>query len=64
MNGIQILVRLVTITLFVPCIAQYLMMIKERGWKLANLMAAFVFGTALLTGGLLFRVLTALRITL
>lgn len=29
----QIVVALVTITLFVPCIASFLVMIKERGWK-------------------------------
>ena len=61
LNGVQVVVSLVTITLFVPCIAQYLMMVKERGWKLANVMAAFVFGTALLTGGVLYRVLTILK---
>lgn len=60
LNGVQIVVSLVTITLFVPCIAQYFMMIKERGWKLANGMAAFVFAVALVVGGVLFRVLTVL----
>ncbi len=64
LSGVQTVVSLVTITLFVPCIAQYFMMVKERGWKLANLMAGFVFGMALLVGGLLLRVLTLLRVTL
>ena len=31
----QILVSLVTITLFIPCIAQFFMMIKERGLRKA-----------------------------
>lgn len=62
LNGVQILVSMVTITLFVPCIAQYLMMVKERGWKTANAMALFVFGVALLIGGGLFRVLTMLKV--
>ena len=62
LDGIQTVVSLVTITLFVPCIAQYFMMVKERGWKLANAMALFVFGMAFLVGGILFRVLTALRV--
>ena len=61
LSGVQTVVSLVTITLFVPCIAQYFMMIKERGWKVANATAVFVFGVALLVGGVLFRVLTALR---
>lgn len=64
LDGVQIVVSLVTITLFVPCIAQYFMMVKERGWKLANLMAGFVFGVAFLVGGLLFRVLSALKVAL
>lgn len=29
----QIVIALVTITLFVPCIASFLVMIKERGWR-------------------------------
>ncbi len=35
MNYRQILVSVVTITLFVPCIAQFLVMIRERGLKTA-----------------------------
>jgi len=64
LDGIQTVVSLVTITLFVPCIAQYFMMVKERGWKVASVMALFVFGLALLVGGILFRVLVALRVSL
>ncbi len=33
----QIIVAMVTLTLFVPCVAQFLVMIKERGLKLAIL---------------------------
>lgn len=62
LTGVQTVVSLVTITLFVPCIAQYFMMVKERGWKLATAMALFVFGVALLVGGTLSRVLTALGV--
>ena len=57
LDGTQIVVSLVTITLFVPCIAQYFMMVKERGWKAGSAIAAFVFGVALLAGGLLSRAL-------
>ena len=63
LTTVQTIVSLVTITLFLPCIAQYFMMMKERGWKMASLMAGFVFALALLTGGVLFRVLTALRVS-
>ncbi len=62
LSTVQTIVSLVTITLFLPCIAQYFMMVKERGWKMASLMAGFVFAVALTTGGVLFRVLTALRV--
>jgi ferrous iron transport protein B len=59
LDGTQIVVSLVTITLFVPCIAQYLMMIKERGWRTAHAIAALAFGLAFLVGGLLSRALHA-----
>lgn len=64
LSGVQVVVSLVTITLFVPCIAQYFMMMKERGWKIANAIAGVSFGIALAVGGLLFRVLTALHVRL
>ncbi len=44
----QLTVAAVTLTLFVPCIAQFLMMVKERGWRTALGMLAvitpFAFG--------------------
>jgi ferrous iron transport protein B len=49
----QILVSLVTITLFIPCIAQLFMMIKERGLKKAFWMTAIIFPLAFGVGGLL-----------
>jgi ferrous iron transport protein B len=48
----QILVALVTITLFVPCIANFFVIIKERGWKTALAIVGVVVFIALLTGGL------------
>lgn len=53
LDSIQVLVSLVTITLFVPCVAQFLVMIKERGAKTACAIAAFIFPFAFLIGGLL-----------
>jgi ferrous iron transport protein B len=44
-------------TLFTPCIAQVAITIKERGWKVALGMTAFIFPFALLVGGLLHLVL-------
>ena len=64
MDHIQILVSLVTMTLFVPCIAQFLVTMKERGWKTTVLMAAFIFPFAILVGGILNFLLRHLRISL
>jgi len=50
---IQVVVSLVTITLFVPCIANFLMIVKERGLATALWMTAFIFPFAFLVGGLL-----------
>lgn len=60
----QVLVSLVTLTLFVPCIANVLMIVKEQGWRVALGIAAFVFPMAFLVGGVLNLVLRALRVSL
>ena len=52
LNPQQIVVSLITITLFVPCFAQFLMMVKERGWKVALLIVTFIFPLAILVGSL------------
>jgi ferrous iron transport protein B len=56
----QVLVALVTLTLFIPCIAAATMVARERGWRTAAGMAAFVFPLAFTLGGLLNRLLLAL----
>jgi ferrous iron transport protein B len=53
LNENQVIVSLVTLTLFVPCLANFFMITKERGVKTALLMMAFIFPFALLVGGLL-----------
>jgi len=47
----QVLVSIVTLTLFIPCVANFLVMARERGWKTAFAMAAFIVPVAVLTGG-------------
>jgi len=47
----QLVVAMVTITLFIPCIANVFMIGKERGWKTAGAMAAFIFPVAFAAGG-------------
>lgn len=53
LDKIQLLVSLVVITLFVPCVAQFFVTVKERGLKVAILIGAFVFLCAFLVGGIL-----------
>jgi ferrous iron transport protein B len=47
---IEITVALVTITLFIPCIANFFMILKERGWKTGVAMAAFIIPFSLGVG--------------
>jgi ferrous iron transport protein B len=51
MNGRQIVVSLVIITLYVPCIANFFVMIKERGLKTALAIGTVVMVIATLVGG-------------
>jgi ferrous iron transport protein B len=53
----QIVVALVTITLFTPCIASFMVMMKERGWREALTVWAGTWVVAFLVGGLLSHVL-------
>jgi ferrous iron transport protein B len=49
----------VTITLFVPCVANFFVIVKERGMRTAVAMTAFIFPFAFLVGGVLNLVLRA-----
>ena len=49
---VQVLVSLVVITLFVPCIANVLVIARERGWRVALGIVAFVMPYAFLVGAL------------
>lgn len=53
LTPVQSVVSLVTITLFVPCLANFFMIIKEMGLRTALLIIAIVFPTAFLVGGML-----------
>ena len=53
MNENQVIVSLVTLTLFVPCLANFFMIIKERGVGTAFLMMGLIIPFALLVGGAL-----------
>ncbi|MFC1987410.1 nucleoside recognition domain-containing protein [Chloroflexota bacterium] len=62
--GIPLLVAAVTLTLFIPCIAQLSVMWKERGKKTALAIALFIFPFAFLVGFLLNKLLTGLGVSL
>ncbi|MDE2216619.1 MAG: ferrous iron transport protein B [Planctomycetota bacterium] len=49
----QLLVSLVVITLFIPCLANFFVMIKEQGARNAFLMFAFILPYSILIGGIL-----------
>ena len=61
LSASQLLVAMVTITLFVPCVASVMVILKERGWRyLVGLLITSVSG-AFLVGGLLTRLLEVLQ---
>jgi ferrous iron transport protein B len=60
----QVVVALVVITLFVPCIANFLVMIKEQGIRKALAIVGFILPFAFLVGGILNWTLKIFNITL
>jgi ferrous iron transport protein B len=62
LNTEQVVVSLVTITLFIPCIANLFMIVKERGMKTAVAIMAFIFPFAILVGGILHKLLTWFKV--
>ena len=64
MDGIQLVVAAATLTLFIPCIAQLTMMIKERGMKAALAMTAFILPFAFGAGFVLNKLLIVMGVNL
>jgi ferrous iron transport protein B len=60
LSAIQAVVGMVTLTLFVPCIASMLMIVKEQGVRIAAAMLALIIPFAFFVGGLLNLALRAL----
>ncbi len=58
----QLTVAAVTLTLFIPCIAQFLMMLKERGWRVSLLIFCFVSLVAFGSGYVLNQLLLVTRL--
>lgn len=63
LTPVQLVVSLVVITLFIPCIANLLMIVREHGRRTAFWVAAFVFPFAFGVGGVLNLALRALRVS-
>jgi ferrous iron transport protein B len=57
LDPVQLTVAAVTLTLFVPCVAQFLVMQKERGWRTSLAIFFLVTGLAFATGWALNRFL-------
>lgn len=64
LSGNQLVVACVTLTLFLPCIAQLLMNIKERGMRLGIVMSIFILIFSFSIGYLVNLILTLLKLQL
>jgi ferrous iron transport protein B len=64
LTGNQLLVASVTLTLFLPCVAQFLMNVKERGIKMGVGLSVFILGFSFGVGWLLHFGLNILGVTL
>jgi ferrous iron transport protein B len=62
LDGVQAVVALTVMTLFVPCVANFLMMVKEQGLKAALSILGVVTVIAIGTGAVLNAVLRGLRV--
>jgi ferrous iron transport protein B len=64
LSGVPLVVAAITLTLFVPCIAQFSVTIKERGLKTALAIALFIVPFAFVVGFLVNLTLTSLGVQL
>lgn len=62
MNPVQIVVALIVLTLFIPCVANFFMIIREQGLKKALLILAFITPFAITVGGVVSWVLRTLHV--
>ena len=64
LTAIQLLVASITLTLFLPCVAQFIIMVKERGAKLAFINMILSITIAFTTGFIVNVILTSLNVVL
>ena len=60
----QLVVASVTLTLFLPCVAQLLMNIKERGIRVGIAMSLFILVFSVTVGFVVNKILTGIRLPL
>lgn len=49
-ESVDLVTTAIILTLFIPCIAQFLIMVREHGWRAATVIAGFIFPFAFLCG--------------
>jgi ferrous iron transport protein B len=64
LNPVQTVVALTVITLFIPCVANFLVMLKERGTKMGLMISAFIMTYAFGMGWAMNFILKTFHITL
>jgi len=63
MSAVQIVTALIVLTLFIPCVANFFMIVREHGTKKALVMLGFITPFAIAVGGAVAWALRALKIT-
>lgn len=63
MNPVQTVTALIVLTLFIPCVANFFMIVREQGLKRALYILAFITPFAVAVGGVVGWMLRALHIT-
>jgi ferrous iron transport protein B len=58
MTPVQLIVLALVSTIYIPCLASILTLASEFGWKKATAVTITEIGTAILVGGIVFRLLS------
>lgn len=64
LTGVQLVVACVALTLFLPCVAQLLINVKERGWRVGVAISVMVLGMSFGAAYLLNAALITMQVTL
>ncbi|MBM3474636.1 MAG: ferrous iron transport protein B [Armatimonadetes bacterium] len=64
LTGVQLTVATIALTLFLPCVAQFLINVKERGWKVGVAVSIFVLLFSFLVAYVVNAILVALGVVL